>query len=135
MTAKGFQDLVCWQLSEELRRRIFQVTARGAVLQDRRFREDIRAAARSSPANISEGFGRRNDPQFCQFLQYALASFNETQQHLGEGLQASYWDPATHDDLCNLAKRAAVATKRLLEYLRRCIEEKKRPNSRNRPRK
>ena len=43
----------------------------------------IRRAAKSIPANIAEGFGRRRYKQdYIRFLTYALASCDETRVHL-----------------------------------------------------
>ena len=56
-SVKRFEDLICWQLSEELKELVFELTCREPVNRDRRFCEQIRESARSAPANIAEGFG------------------------------------------------------------------------------
>jgi len=49
MTAKHFTELVCWQLSSELKRNIYAVIARPKVARDFKFCDQIRESARSAP--------------------------------------------------------------------------------------
>jgi four helix bundle protein len=53
---KTHEDLIAWQLSEELKDCVFAFTARSAVARHRDICDDIRRSARSAPANLSEGF-------------------------------------------------------------------------------
>lgn len=43
---------------------------------------ELREAAESIPANIREAYGRREGPERDQFLRYARASAEETDEHL-----------------------------------------------------
>ena len=58
MPVRDFRDLVCWQLSYELRREVFAFTATGPAARDFKFRDQIRDSSASAPRNIAEGFGR-----------------------------------------------------------------------------
>ena len=68
---RRFEDLDCWKLANELKLRIYEVLEHPYLKIDRDFCEDARAAARSGPSNIAEGFGRRTDPDFAHFLDIA----------------------------------------------------------------
>jgi four helix bundle protein len=127
MGAKNYQELVCWQLARDLRVRVRAITEYPAAAKDFGFCDDIRRSARSSPANIAEGYRRRRPKQFAQFLNVALASIDETENHLGEALEARYIDSAEHNELVALAKRARIASQRLLAYLERCSQRPERP--------
>jgi hypothetical protein len=50
----------------------------------------------------------------------ALGSIDETENHLGEALDAKYISTDEHADLRVLVKRARTASQRLLAYLERC---------------
>jgi four helix bundle protein len=136
MGAQCYQELVCWQLARDLRVRVREITAKPMVARDFGFCDDIKRSARSGPANIAEGFRRRRPKQFAQFLNVALASIDETENHLGEALEASYIDELEHKELVVLVKRARIASQRLLTYLERWAQQPenlkpwKRPNPR-----
>ena len=59
----------------------------------------------------------------------ALASIDETENHLGEALEARYIGPAEYTDLLVLIKRARIASQRLLAYLEQCPDPRDRPQS------
>jgi four helix bundle protein len=117
-TARRYEDLVCWRLSHELKDRVFEITATGPASQDRKFCEQIRESARSAPRNIAEGFGRFGPAEFRRFLQIARGSLTETHNHLRDGRDRGYFGQETHQQLSKLTGRAAIATGRLMKYLR-----------------
>ena len=81
-TIHRFEELECWQACRELRRFV----ARNLVPllpADERFRlvDQILRSARSAPANIAEGFGRRHYLDNAKFIRNALGSLTETLDH------------------------------------------------------
>src|SRR5437773_12347900 len=90
MVARHFKELVCWQLSDELKNEVYAFTARSPASRDRDFCEDIRDSARSASSNISEGFGRYKHDDFANFLSIARASLMETQNHLTHARDQQY---------------------------------------------
>ena len=58
MVAKKFEELICWQLSDKLKVRVFEILKREEVRQDFDYCRQIRKSARSAPALIAEGFAR-----------------------------------------------------------------------------
>ena len=137
MSVRDFRDLVAWQLADALRWEVVQFTSEGPASRDFRFRDDIRASAGSAPANIAEGFGRFRPRPFAQFLEYAEASLEETQDHLLEAKDRALIDAKLFSRLWNLAKAAERATTNLLlSKLRQTREERKQPrggSARTRP--
>ena len=115
-----FEDLDAWKLSTELRDLVYQMTESGRVLDDRRFRDQIRDAASGAPRNIAEGFGRFNPREFEQYTRWAKASLMETQNHLLHGKTEKYFSQADFEKAHRLSKRAVGATKGLNRYLRSC---------------
>lgn len=131
MGVNRYQELVCWQLARDLRIRVRAITAYPKAARDFGFCDDILRSARSAPANIAEGFRRRRPPQFAYFLTIALGSIDETENHLGEALEASYIGRPEYDELLVLVKRARTASQGLLRYLEG--KTRRQPSSRRRP--
>ena len=119
-TAQRFEDLVAWQLSEELKEEIFRLIQRPLVARDTGFCDDIRRSARSAPANISEGFGWYEPKPNSRHVSIAKASLEETKNHIFEGFKRNHFDLMERDHLLKLHKRAAIATTRYLRYLKSC---------------
>jgi four helix bundle protein len=117
---RRFEDFDAWKLSVELRDLIYRVTESGTVLNDGRFRDQIRDAASSAPRNIAEGFGRFVPKDFANFTRMAKASLMETQNHLMHGLEEKYFSKADYERAWRLSKRALGATRGLHNYLRSC---------------
>jgi four helix bundle protein len=120
MVARTYRELVCWQLSNDLKRRVYEFTARPLVAKDFDFCKQIRGSARGAPRTIAEGFGRFRPADFARYLEFARASLIETQNHLDDALDAKYLTTDEHADLWRLADRALRATTKLHQYLRTC---------------
>ena len=54
---RRFEDLVAWQLSEQVEAKVFVLTESARVQRDRPFCVQIRESARSVSTNLAEGFG------------------------------------------------------------------------------
>jgi four helix bundle protein len=117
MGARTIQELHCYQLAVEFRTACIALTAHPAFKDDRRFRDDLRAAARSVPANIAEGFRRHTHREFARFLEIALSSIIESENHLNEALSLGYITTEERQRCHVLAKRTTTASSRLRRYL------------------
>jgi four helix bundle protein len=126
MTTKRFEDLVVWQRSRQLTKRVYQVSADNRFSRDFRFASQIQAAAVSVMSNIAEGFDRRTSGEFQQFLRIAKASCAEVRSDLYVALDLSYIDEATFHELYGLADEVA----RMLESLRaKVVQQRDRPKT------
>jgi four helix bundle protein len=114
---RRFEDLVAWQLAVELRDRVFAITATDPAARDSGFCNQIQRSTRSVPANIAEGFGRYYPREFVRFLRIAVASLQETKNHLHEAQMRGYIDAERHEELVRLCLRTVRATNRLIAYL------------------
>ena len=112
-------DLIAWQLSYELQREVYALTAGGPAARDFKFRDQIRDSSASASRNIAEGFARFRPKELARFLEIARGSLTET-HHLRDGRDRGYFAAADHARLSLLAGRAAIATTRLLRHLRSC---------------
>jgi len=118
--ARRFEDLLAWQLASELSEDVSTLTAKPRVARDRKFCEQIEAAAASPPANIAEGFGRFSPREFARFLRIARGSLLETRNHVLKAKANGYITEAESAGLLRLQSRATGAVTRLLRYLDSC---------------
>jgi four helix bundle protein len=118
MKISRFEDLECWQEARSLVRTVYTATRDGAFKKDLRLSGQIQAAAASVMANIAEGFIRRSDKEFIQFLFIAMSSAAEVQSHLYIALDQGYIDQKQFDDMYTQANKTAMIISGLLKYLR-----------------
>ena len=114
-----FEDLECWQSARELVRTVYQATSKGKFERDLRLRSQIQAAATSTMANVAEGFIRRSDKEFVQFLFIAMSSAAEVQSHLYVALDQDYIKQREFDKIYAKAEVTAKMISGLIKYLRK----------------
>jgi four helix bundle protein len=117
MGARRIEELVCYQLAVEFRNQCVALTAKQCFRDERRFRDDLRAAARSVAANVAEGFRRRSHREFARYLEVSLSSLTEAENHLGDARQCGYISEEEEARCRLVAKRTTVALSRLRRYL------------------
>ena len=116
--ARNFRELVAWQLAFELNERVQRLLQSGPASKDFRFRDQLADSARSAPRNIAEGYGRFNPTEIAQFVDYARASLDETENHLRDGVASSYFHAETVGPLIVLLTRTRKALAVWHTYLR-----------------
>lgn len=109
------EDLIAWQLATELCDVVYEMTDSGRSLRDPEFRAQIRRSAKKTPSLISEGFLRYTAPEMVRYLRMARAEIGEMQNDIGFARRRNYCRPDLLARAANLAKRAMVATTRLLK--------------------
>jgi four helix bundle protein len=117
VVARTYRELVCWQLSTDLKKGVYALIAKPTVMKDVEFCHQIRGAARGAPRTIAEGFGRFRPADFARYLEFARASLIETQNHLDDALDCQYATDKEHAALMKLANKAIGATTNLHRYL------------------
>ena len=80
--ARRYRDLVAWQRSHELTLAIYTLTRRFPTEERYGVTSQLRRAAYSVPAYISEGSGRETNRDYLRFLVIALGSLKETEYFL-----------------------------------------------------
>ena len=74
---KGYQDLIVWQKSKALTKRLYVLTATFPASELYGITNQIRRASISIAANLAEGYGRKSRPEFAQFVTIATGSATE----------------------------------------------------------
>ena len=129
MGARTYRELVVYQRSVELRRQVLALLATPAARPDRNLCDQLRDAVRSPPRNIAEGFGRYNPAEFAQFMDIAIASFDEVDNHLRDGLESGLFALAPTAEAIRLCARCRWMSVRLRTYLHREAARRRRPLS------
>jgi len=104
MGAHRYEDLVAWQLANELKEKVYDLIDNSPARNDFDFRDQIKDSSSSAPANISEGFGYYYHKQFARHVRIARASEMETHNHLGDGVKRGHWTEEKMIPLQQLAK-------------------------------
>ena len=118
LTFRRSEDIQAWQKAREVTRLIYAVTGNGSFAKDFGLRSQIQRASVSIMANIAEGFGRRSDKEFANFLNMAHGSVSETQSHLYVALDLHYIDQVTFTKLYELLDEISRMTLALAQRLR-----------------
>ncbi len=79
---KNFKDLKIWQKSIELAKIVYQITDAFPSREIYGIVSQMRRSAVSIPSNIAEGFMRRHNKEYKQFLYIALGSLAELETQI-----------------------------------------------------
>jgi four helix bundle protein len=85
--------------------------------KDYRLRDQITDAAVSSMSNIAEGFSRRSNREFVQYLFVSKSSATEVQSESYVALDQKYITQETFDDIYNQAEKISKFDSGLITYL------------------
>lgn len=77
-----FEELQGWQKARELSKSIYNITRNSELSKDFALRDQLRRSSISVMSNIAEGFARRTDKEFANFLGIAHGSVAELQSQL-----------------------------------------------------
>ena len=91
-----FKDLIAWQKSRAFVKDIYDSTGSFPKEEIYGITSQIRRAGVSIPTNIAEGAGRRTNPQFLNFLDFALGSAIEVENLLILSHDLNFIDSEQH---------------------------------------
>jgi four helix bundle protein len=116
-TIRRFEDIEAWQKARELVKAIYALTSCGSFNHDFGLRDQIRRAAASIMLNIAEGFARKTDKEFAQFLVHAHGSAAEVQSALYIALDLQYITQDKFDELYKTTEEISKMLMSLSQYL------------------
>ena len=90
MAIERFEDLIAWQRARELVREVYRVSRVGVFAKDFGLSRQIQRAAVSIMSNVAEGFDRKGDREFRQFLSIAKGSCAEVRSLVYVAVDAGY---------------------------------------------
>lgn len=113
-----FEDIIAWQRARDLTANIYRVTEENAFSKDFALKDQVRRASVSVMANIAEGFGRKSNSEFANFLNIARGSANELQSLLYVAVDLRYISPEEFGDLYSVLGEISKMTLSLAKFLR-----------------
>ena len=88
---EDLKSLKFWQIARKLSLKVFRLTETAPYSEDYKFKNQIRASARSVMDNIAEGFERSSQFEFVNFLSISKGSTGETRSQLYRGIDQRYF--------------------------------------------
>ena len=98
MSTKSFKDLIVWQKARDL---TVEMYGNFREIKDFCFKDQIQRASVSIMNNIAEGYARRSDKSFQQFLLIAKGSAAEVESMLTIADELSYISSDKRIELVN----------------------------------
>jgi four helix bundle protein len=114
---KRFEDLEVWQLGRALVKDVYEVTQNTELQKDFGLRDQLRRSAVSIMANISEGFERKTQKEFINFLFIAKGSCGELRSHFYIAFDLGYINKEIFDNLQNQAITISKSLSGFIKYL------------------
>ncbi|MDE3183801.1 MAG: four helix bundle protein [Bacteroidota bacterium] len=116
-TIQSFEDLKVWQKARILCSEIFSSTSIGNFSKDFGLKDQINRASGSIMDNIAEGFGRKGNLEFINFLTYSSGSVCECKSQLYKAFDRNYITEAKRKELLDLADEVGKMISSLMSYL------------------
>jgi four helix bundle protein len=113
MKIDRFEDIIAWQKSKQLAVNIYSLFSE---CKDYSFRDQIQRAAVSIMNNIAEGFERKTNNEFKQFLYIAKGSCGEVRSML---ILASELNKISKDEFSNQHNLSEEISKLLSGFIKK----------------
>ena len=117
-TIKRFYDLESWKKARTLNLEIYKMTRAENFKKDFVLVDQVRRASVSIMANIAEGFGRKGNKEFLQFISITEGSLCELQSHLFISLDVEYISEELFKKLFALTEETQKILNGVAVYLR-----------------
>lgn len=119
MKITRFEEIQAWQEARVLVQMVYDaVKSNQNFCKDYRLVNQIQSAAVSCMSNIAEGFSRRSNKEFVQFLFISKSSAAEVQSQLYVALDQNYISKGIFDQIYNQAEKASKLTSGFIKYLK-----------------
>ena len=133
MKITRFEDLKCWQEARKLVNMVYEAIKNSPQFQkDFRLVGQITDASVSSMSNIAEGFSRRSDKEFIQFLFVSKSSATEVQSEAYVALDQKYISQDEFQKIYDQAEKVSRMDSGLITYLLQTEKKPKKLNKLNR---
>lgn len=113
-----FEDIQAWQKARILVKEVYSASNFGRFAKDFGLRDQIRRAAVSIMLNIAEGFARKTNKEFIQFLVIAHGSAAEVQAALYVAFDQEYLSETEFNKLYALTEESSKMILGFINYLR-----------------
>jgi four helix bundle protein len=109
-----FEDIIAWQKAKDVTSKIY---AQFRLNRDYGFKDQIQRASVSVMNNIAEGFERKSNAEFRQFLYIAKGSCGEVRSMLYPAKELNYLSESEFNSLLNNLLEISKALSGLIKTL------------------
>jgi four helix bundle protein len=95
LAVRDFRKLMVWQKADSLAVDAHRILERSRGRGTAAHRNQLSRAIASIPANIAEGCGKRSDIEFARYVDIALGSAKESENHFIFARDMGWLDPTT----------------------------------------
>jgi len=126
MKITRFEDIEAWQEARKLVNLVYEaINGNQNFQKDFRLVSQMQGAAVSTMSNIAEGFSRRTNKEFIQFLFISKSSASEIQSQLYVALDQSYIDDEAFEKIYAQAEKVSKMNSSFIKYLRSQLNKPK----------
>lgn len=118
-TINSFEELRVWQKSRTLCDNVFHIIQSEKFSKDYKLKDQINGSSGSVMDNIAEGYGRKGNPEFIQFLAIAHGSAMECRSQLYRAFDRNYITIEKLNELNNITHDISNMLNALINYLSR----------------
>ena len=123
-----FEDIEAWQEARKLVKMVYEVIGKSKEFKkDFRLVNQVQDAAVSSMSNIAEGFSRKGNREFIQFLFISKSSAAEVQSHVYVALDQGYINQADFKAVYDQAEVVSKLDSGFIKYLNSQPNKPKQP--------
>ena len=134
MKITRFEDIEAWQEARKLVKMAYDAINKSDVfIKDFRLVNQIQGAAVSAMANIAEGFSRKSNKEFIQYLFISKSSSAEVQSHLYVALDQKYITKQVFQKIYKQAEKVSKMDSGFIKYLRSQLNKPNKPKQPNKP--
>lgn len=114
-----FEEIKAWQEARKLVKLVYDaIHSNTSFKKDFRLANHIQGAAVSSMANIAEGFARRSNKEFIQYLFISKSSAAEVQSHFYVALDQEYLNQDMFTKIYDKAEEVSKLDSGFIKYLK-----------------
>jgi four helix bundle protein len=118
MKITRFEDIAAWKEARKLVKMVYDVIKKSPKFRkDFRLVNQVQDAAVSAMSNIAEGFARRSNREFIQFLFISKSSAAEVQSQLYVALDQEYINENDFGRIYNQAEVVSKMDSGFIKYL------------------
>ena len=128
MKITRFEDIEAWQESRKLVKLVYMaINANEKFQKDYRLVHQIQGASVSVMSNIAEGFSRKSNKEFAQFLFISKSSAAEVRSQLHVALDQNYITKEAFQQIYDQAEVVSKLTSGFIKYLQSHLNKPNKP--------
>jgi four helix bundle protein len=126
MKIERFEDIKAWQEARKLVKLVYKAINNSKIFKhDFRLMNQLQGSAVSTMANIAEGFARKSNREFMQYLFISKSSAAEVQSHLYVALDQNFITKKDFDRIYEQAETVSKMDSGFIKYLRSQLNKPK----------